>query len=180
MASGISPTGLARSRQARHHGCMAAVEVSRRTKLLILLAFVPVFGLFIWGALRAPIDSTAARKGCLEPYFAAIDAGRYDEAYARHTTEAYRARFSADAFRGAMERRLRERGTLVAREDLLLNGFAELAGPVGFYAQAWFRYEHGPSAHVQYRLVRGKDGTYRIDWSSEQTAGRSTLTPAPF
>lgn len=152
---------------------MGTARATPRQVALILLAFVPVVGLFAWGAVRAPSDASDAVATCLEPYYAAVDAGRYDAAWALTTAE-YQRRTPLPEFSAALSKRLDERGSVVAREERIADGFAETVGETGFVVQTWFRFEHGDPVHVVYRVVEAREG-WRIDGSAERTAGRTSV-----
>lgn len=143
-------------------------EASRRTKIVVLVGFLPVAGIFVWGAMRAPLDPGEALESCMKPYFAAVDAGVYDQAWERHTTAGYRRAHPLAAFRAALETHQRERGRITSRGERIENGFANVDGRTGFNFQYWFRFERGDPVHVVYTLVHLDDGSWRIDGMVER------------
>ncbi|MBI2892556.1 MAG: hypothetical protein HYY06_03325 [Deltaproteobacteria bacterium] len=153
-------------------------EASKRTKILILVGFVPVAGIFVWGAMRAPLDPGEALETCMTPYFDAVDAERYDEAWERHTTAGYRRAHAKGEFRAALETHRRERGRIVSRGERIENGFANVDGRSGFHFRYWFGFERGDPVNVVYTVVHQDDGTWRIDGALESIgrAGR----PGPW
>jgi hypothetical protein len=74
----------------------------------VLLVVVGLFAAFVvWGLLndRATHAGQARHADTMRPYFQAVSGGRLKEAYDRYTSDAYRARYTFEAFASAHKAR---------------------------------------------------------------------------
>jgi hypothetical protein len=157
-------------------------EAGRR--IVAIIVAVLMLGGFavaiIYNAVFTPRNRARVDATLFQPYYAAIAAGRIDEAWERYTTARYKRLHPLPSFREHWQSTLSSKGAIVDKQLYSANSTYELFTGRTSYAVVYHLKLERDFFTLQYTVRQEEDGALRIDYAAYQRQGVPLAEPQPF
>lgn len=142
-----------------------------KSKLIILavfLLFAGLVGVMVWRYKVNAANRATATRTVFEPYFAAVTADKFDEAWTNFTDADYKAEFLLEDYRAAHAKTFAESGKFLGYEIRTWEDAGKIfSNPADARVLCVLKFERGGTKLVQYEIRQGADKQFRIRYSGK-------------